>query len=336
MDDSSTPNTEPTDYHVYSCVSFDEDSITFFLKAFEFYFKLLENDIEEIKKDEDLREVLGDESLMTFEIHKEYDRIKGMMGWFKEIIDRAKGSFDYDIMNITHGTICYIKSAVKLYVSHLKTKRNSLSLKPNLSKYALAAVDNFISKHEEILTSGVFKNATPKPLLCNAIVSQGSVENNVEKKENLSEVARPLPIIIDSIEILDSELRSRCLDLFALFQKDGKLERLDTVVTEATRIFESRIRNLISADANCMGVDLATAAFGSDKPKLVVSSNLAEQEAAHLLYRGVFGFIRNPVHHKLVEGLIPERVIQILGLIDYLLHLADNAQISQKNKREER
>lgn len=328
---SNSTNIEPTDYHTYSWISFDEEGVKFFLKAFEFYLKLLENDIEEIKKDEDLREILDEEKLKTFEIYKEYDRAKGMVKWFKKEIDEAKDCFDYDIMNITHGTIRFIKSAVKLYLSHLKIKRNSLSLKQNISKYALAAVDSCISKHEEILTSGVFKNATSKSLLCNAILEQESVETNVEITENLTEVTRPLPVIIESIEIFDSELRSRCLDLFALFQKDGKPERLDTVVTEATRIFESRIRSLISAEDNCTGVDLATAAFGSDKPKLVVSSNLSEQESAHLLYRGVFGFIRNPVHHKLVEGLIPERVMQILGLIDYLLHLAESAQRSQED-----
>ncbi len=333
MDNSNTPNGEPLDYHTYYWVSFDEESIKFFLKAFEFYFKLLENDMEEIKKDEDLREVLDEKRLKTFEIYKEHDLVNDMVEWFKEKIDQAKNFFDYDLKNLSHGTVRFMKSAGELYVSHLKIKRNSLSLKPNLSKHTLAAVDSCISKNEEILSSGVFKNATLKPLLCNAIVEQESVKTNVEKIESLSEVARPLPVIIDSIEILDSELRSRCLDLFALFQKDGKLERLDTVITEATRIFETRIRNLISADEKCIGVDLATAAFGSDKPKLVVSSNPAEQEAAYLLYRGVFGFIRNPVHHKLVEGLIPARVMQILGLIDYLLHLADNAQRLQKKQK---
>jgi hypothetical protein len=39
----------------------------------------------------------------------------------------------------------------------------------------------------------------------------------------------------------------------------------------------------------------------------------------------VFGFIRNHVHHNLVENLLPDRVLQIVGMIDYLIFLVENA-----------
>jgi hypothetical protein len=74
---------------------------------------------------------------------------------------------------------------------------------------------------------------------------------------------------------------------------------------------------------------LASRAFGGSKPVLRVSAVEAEQQAAHLLYRGVFGFIRNNVHHKLRPDLAPERVLQILGLIDYLVYLADTGQTGE-------
>jgi hypothetical protein len=39
----------------------------------------------------------------------------------------------------------------------------------------------------------------------------------------------------------------------------------------------------------------------------------------------VFGFIRNQAHHRLIENLSPERVLQIVALIDYLIFTAQDA-----------
>jgi len=142
-------------------------------------------------------------------------------------------------------------------------------------------------------------------------------------------VSRSRPIILGSIEILDTELRSRCLDLFEAFRTEGTTDRLDTVLTEGTRVLENRIRAVAQLQADCFGLDLAKAAFGGATPALRVSEVAAEQDAAHLLYRGVFGFIRNQVHHKLVGELRPERVLQILGMIDYLLFVAEGARRMQ-------
>lgn len=142
-------------------------------------------------------------------------------------------------------------------------------------------------------------------------------------------------MVTDSIQILDAELRERCLDLFEAFHKDGKHERFDTVISEATRIFETRLRSLSGAPDKCKGVDLAQAAFGGNPPVLKVSDVSAEQQAVHLLYRGAFGFIRNPFQHKLLGKLSPDRVLQILGFIDYLLYIAENAErTSQESKNE--
>jgi hypothetical protein len=52
----------------------------------------------------------------------------------------------------------------------------------------------------------------------------------------------------------------------------------------------------------------------------------AEQKAVLLFFKGVFGPIRNPSHHKLLGNLSPERTIQILGMIDYAIHLVETAE----------
>lgn len=136
---------------------------------------------------------------------------------------------------------------------------------------------------------------------------------------------------LHSVEIRDPELRKRCLDLLSRFRKDGQHDRLDTVVNEATRILEDRLRSLSSAPATCVGVDLVKHAFGSLSPRLIVSNVSPEQEAAHLLFRGVFGFVRNSVHHRLVGTLDPGRVLQIVGMVDYLISVAEAAK---REKRE--
>ena len=81
-----------------------------------------------------------------------------------------------------------------------------------------------------------------------------------------------------------------------------------------------------SPGETCVGVDLAKYAFSGPDPHLKVSDIGPEQEAAHLLYRGVFGFVRNSVHHRLIETLQPERALQIVGMVDYLISVAEAAQ----------
>jgi uncharacterized protein (TIGR02391 family) len=134
-----------------------------------------------------------------------------------------------------------------------------------------------------------------------------------------------------SIELVDPQLRERCLDLFNVFDESNQPHRFDTVVSEATRILEDRVRALATLGPEISGVDLMTKVFSPKAPILRLSSQDAEQEAAHLLFRGAFGFIRNPAHHRLLDIMEKERVVQILGLVDYLLYLAETATKTTAN-----
>jgi hypothetical protein len=68
-------------------------------------------------------------------------------------------------------------------------------------------------------------------------------------------------------------------------------------------------------------MDLVSQALRHDAGELVVSEEKAEQEAAFLLFRGFFGFVRNTVSHRLVPAYTKERAAQVLGLVDYLLFI---------------
>ena len=64
------------------------------------------------------------------------------------------------------------------------------------------------------------------------------------------------------------------------------------------------------------------------------SLRAAEQEAAHLLFRGVFGLLRNPSHHRLLGAIDRQRVIQLLGWLDYLLHLIESSVETARDSEE--
>jgi uncharacterized protein (TIGR02391 family) len=319
----SNPTQEPDDYHMYSLLFINNDTMHFYLAAIQYYEGLLKDDIEAIKADKDLALLLAERDKDNLEIHKELDRVERAREWIQQkITEKGPTAFDYDLTS-SHRSIRFLKSAGLLYLQHLKHRRNILASKPKISAHALQAVDQKISYFEEKTRIGVFNNATPLPLLVNIQEPEEIPDRQYVAVE--PEVHRPRPIVIDSIEILDSGLRSRCLDLFVSFKQDGQHERLDTVVAEATRILEDKLRSISGAPATCVGVDLATYAFGGKPPKLLVSEVQAEQESVHLLFRGVFGFMRNHVHHHLVENLLPSRVLQIVGMIDYLIFLTENA-----------
>jgi len=212
-----------------------------------------------------------------------------------------------------------------LYLCHVQNKRNRIAARPNISKYALGAVDKKISELRELITTGIFQDVAIIPLLIDEFVATEHIETK-QREEAIVKAVLPRPIVIESIEILDPDLRSRCLDLFNSFERAGQRDRHDTVLTEATRIFEDKLRKICRAPTTISGVELAQYAFGGTNPKLIVSDVQAEQEAAHLLFRGVFGLLRNVPHHRLLGELQPERVLQVLGTLDYCLAMAQGSK----------
>jgi len=317
---------EPHDYHNYYMVNFSPDVFHFFFAAVKFYESLLQQDLKAIDEDDDLKTILGKSDLESFPINEELKKTHNVIDWFNNHInERGENAWSYH-PDMSHQFVRFIKSVSILYLEHLNRRRNVLSSRPTISKSALEAVDQKLSALEEKIQAGVFHNASPYPLIVSQLPEIETVEQEISPSiPPIRRDLRPRPVIIDSIAIMDRDLRQRCLDLFTQFREGGQHERLDTVVNEATRILEDRLRSLSSASATCIGVDLAKHAFGQP-PTLIVSDVPAEQEAAHLLFRGVFGFIRNSVHHRLVGTLQPERVLQIVGMIDYLLFISEGAR----------
>jgi uncharacterized protein (TIGR02391 family) len=302
-------------------VSLDDvlcDTLRFYLAALRHYQARLEADLSTIVEDATFSAILGADALDTFPIAKEAKRFKSMVERVQAIIDKDANAWDYDL-NITHADVRILKSVGLLYLAHLRNRRDQAATTTSLSTIAIQAIDARLSQFEEKLHQGAFKDATPYPLL----IDPPRPTAQEAPKTPPSPPPRRAP---SGHEILDSQLRERCLDLFYSFAETSQPHRYDTVLAEATRILEDRIRRLANADQSLDGARLVSYAFTGANPPLTLSREAAEQEAAHLLFRGVFGFIRNPFHHRLIDAVPQERAMQVLTLVDYLLFLAESAE----------
>lgn len=319
----TTPNVPP-DHHSYYGIMFYPDTIRFFVEATKHYQQLLKADLDAISSDKDLNAILTEDEIKGFPIYQEMLKVQRLIDMWDRILKEAGSDPDSIDINLTHGLVRYTKSIGLLYLHHLQNRRNHLASKDIISKNAISAVDTKLAKLHEKFSGGVFQNASPVMLLSVPDIKGTEIPSPPSHPTSLVPPIRS--VVIDSLEILDTILRKRCLDLFAQFREDSQLDRLDTIVAEATRILEDRIRIVSKAPKELSGIDLVKYAFGGSNPVLVVSTINAEQEGVHLLFRGVFGFIRNRSHHTLLGDQSPERVLQIVALVDYLIFVIDNSK----------
>ena len=319
---------EPHDDHLYNFVMFNRESVEFFVRAFDFYLSILASENAEIAGDPDLEKLVSEDTRRELGLGRDKEQAERIREWISDKLEKDPDRYHVNI-SLSHWSVKLIKSVSLLYLSHLRNRRNVLASKPNVTANSLTAIDREISAKEEMMrTAGVFKDASVLPLLVeDQELDAGPATPALEQP--LSQASRPRPVVISTIEILDRELRDRCLDLFDQFQKSGQSDRNDTVVAEASRILENRLRTILGCDSGMTAKQLVTLAFNPDKPRLVVSAVRQEQDAAHLLFLGAFGFIRNQVQHKLLDNLAPERVTQILGMFDYLISVINQAHVSE-------
>lgn len=321
---------ENHDSHVYNWIMFERETVVFILRAIDFYVSLLGDESRELAEDPELASLITDDTRRELGLGRDKDRASSLRQWIQEESEQRGDSYRVDI-TMSHGTVRFVKAVSLLYLAKLKTKRNALSSRPNVTAATLSAIDREISRKEELFSSaGVFKNATPIPLLAqwgSWPDYAGQAEGATPTTEvSLLTASRPRPVLVDSIEILDHELRTRCLDLFNQFQESGQSDRNDTVVAEASRILENRLRATTGCTDGSTGKQLVNLAFNVQKPLLRVSAVPAEQEAAQLLFLGTFGVIRNQVQHKLLGSLPAERVLQVLGWFDYLISVMEQSE----------
>lgn len=328
MTQVDTVPTEPHDGHSYGQIWFKGETIQLITSSLRYYREVLEADLQALRNDTELAAMLGE--IDALPLARELARIAEMEAWLADKRAKHGGPLGDLDLSLTHRYVRFTKSVCLLYLAHLRQKRNDLANRAAASTHLVSSVDSALGSLEESMFRGVFETATPSPLLVDDVLLESTTptEAAAPQPQWPSTQKRPATLLLPSIELLDAELRSRCVDLFSIFSDDGEHRRLDTVVTEATRVLEDRLRRVSQAPATTVGVDLASYALAGREPRVRVSSVPAEQESAYLLFRGVFGYIRNHVHHHLTGPLVPQRVLQILGMVDYLLSLTTSEAAS--------
>jgi hypothetical protein len=309
---------EPSDEHLYSAVMFRVESLKAFINALTGYVKGLDQRLREAR--EELGDLLTPQAVAGLPEAQEGKRVGQLIRYLREQIQRAEGRganpYALAFVGISHGAIRLIKAAVIDQVRNLRRKRDESGAPAE----TLAAADLEIARIEGLVSSGVFSEASAAPLMGGIAVSQPEARTHEGEPPREGQANRL------SFHVLDAQLSDRCLDLLLKLAADGRTDRFDTVLQEAGKILEVRLREVAAANEQLSGVELVTFALGGTAPPVILSQVPAEQEAAHLLFRGVFGFLRNPTHHRLLGELALERVIQQLGLIDYLLGLLEGAR----------
>ena len=160
------------------------------------------------------------------------------------------------------------------------------------------------------------------------------IEAGQEASPAVPERRRLSPILtsLADIPIVDSVLRERCLTLLGAIDGAGTSEQLDTVVREMSVVLEDRVRELSGFSGKGGGAELFSATMARDPCLLRFSPEKDIQDAAHLFFRGYSGLVRNEVMHRLVKSYTKDRVLQLLGTVDYLLFLLSNAQVSRPDR----
>jgi len=148
---------------------------------------------------------------------------------------------------------------------------------------------------------------------------------------NIDNDTIPTRDIKPRLPIRDDILNQRCLTLI------NSGVPFDTVIREATLVFEERLRTKISHDriseifpssAEQTGEKLVNRLLSVENPVIVISEDKGKREAFLKMTRGIFAYWRNPFHHTLNDKTKLSLAWSVVGVIDSLLSEIDASPIS--------
>ena len=139
-----------------------------------------------------------------------------------------------------------------------------------------------------------------------------------EGAEKREELAVPEVALTARLDSLHPKIVECCRVQF-------ETRQYEDAVFKAMRTVEAELRARTSGDPNDIGVNLVSKALGGKNPPLRVSTVDAEQEAAHLLFRGAIGFFKNPVSHRETDNTDPAKTFEVLAFASLLMRVLDGA-----------
>lgn len=259
-------------------------------------------------------------------------RLERMIDWGENQLEKAGSrSFVMD-SGLSYGTLRYLKAGVLLLAKRLLEKEEEAIQKyENLPLSLLQEYEEKIKQLLNIAEVGMLNGLRPAQIFFEAPIIRKKERIVAKAQKNVE--AKAYSIETSEIQIIDSVLRKRCLELLRKLVEPDFQEQLDIIVREMSVILEDRIRN-VSGIKGKHGMALINAAFCVEPPLIKFSGEKDRQEMAQLLYRGYLGFVRNEVMHKLVPSYSKDRVMQLMGFVDYLLFLLSRAERTTCKKEE--
>ncbi len=103
----------------------------------------------------------------------------------------------------------------------------------------------------------------------------------------------------------------------------------DEAIFNAMKLVEEEIRSRAHAENTDIGLALVSRAMQAKPPEIpavLFSTVPAEQEAAHSLFRGALGTLKNPLSHRFVEVSDLIEALERVGLASLLLRMLDRAE----------
>jgi len=278
--------------------------------------------LEELHKYSQLARELG---LLASPYKQEIDRIQQMVEWGEDRLKKDnKTHGTITVSGASYGSLRYLKAGMLLLVRMLVEKKRAVIQKHgSIPRSILKSYDEKIKVLENLAEEGVLNGLKPAEVFFE-LRSPVNAESSIEIKKEAVDV-KLSESRIDEIQIIDPVLRERCLDLLRKLYDAGSQVQLDTIVRESSVVLEDRVKT-ISGIKGKIGVPLMSAAFGSQPVVIKFSDDRDVQDSAHFLFRGYSGFVRNQVMHRLVPSYNKDRVLQLMGFVDYLLFLLSRAE----------
>ncbi len=300
----------------------------FFVDAYAEFQRGLDALLTELEKHRNAVQLLGLESPPYDE---EVARIRGMVDWGKKRLEATHGSprASITVSDATFGSLRYLKAGV-LYLAYLveKQKRAFLAGAEIVPRSVLRSFDARIEQLQNMGEMGQLGGLRPAAVLLEIFEATMGIRS---KSEARIEPAFPTLTTHADVPIIDLVLRKRCLPILAAIEGAGSPEQYDTVIREMSVVLEDRVRALTGFAGKVSGAELFSATMIRDSCLIRFSAEKDVQEAAHLFFRGYSGLVRNEVMHRLVKSYTKERVMQLLGTVDYLLYLLSRAQVQKAN-----
>jgi hypothetical protein len=303
----------------------------FYISTYKEYQEGLKVALHELSKHSYLLQEL---ELKSSPYEQEINTLTTMIDWGKEKIENITSDYDLVILaGVTYGSLRYLKAGILLRAKYLMDKRKEMIISnKSIPRSVLRSFDERDQQLLNLAEQGVLNGLRPAEIFFEVVPNIGEAPDMVDTPEpSLRSSITGDEYIKTDLPIVDPILRERCLSMLRNIKEGGKEEQLDAVIREMSVILEDRIRELSGQPEKMSGAELITFAMKKEPVRIVFSEIADIQESAYLLFRGYSGFVRNEVMHKLVTSYTYDRVLQLLGIVDYLLFILSKAEIRKKD-----